>query len=141
MKRGGRLRPQSKKTAARERKASAVRRQWKKEAGACMVCDHGPTKVNPALPRFMSSLEAHEISNGSHRQKTIGEACCVLVACVYCNRYRLTDKKLWPEARQLALLQGKAPERYDLRKYLELTSPRAPNRITQSEVDAFKRTI
>lgn len=138
MKRSGPLRRQSKKTRAKERKATGSRQRWRKEAGCCMVCGYSPHRPNPYLPTFMSKLVCHEISNGPLRLKTIGEPSCVLVACRYCNEHWLTNKADFPEARQLAILQAKAPARYDLRRFIQLTSPQAPDRITQADVDSFR---
>lgn len=140
-KRGGPLKQQSKKTARRERQAGKVRRQWKKDAKCCMVCGHSPENPRPGMDPELSRLVGHEISNGPLRKASLDLPFCVIVACVFCNQYELMYKTNWPEARQLCLLMIRCPERYDLKAYLHHTNPRAPNRITQAEVDEYRSTI
>jgi hypothetical protein len=141
LKRGGPLRKRSKKTATRERKAADVRRRWKNQAGCCMVCGHSSHHPWADKPLALSKLVCHEISNGPLRQESLDKPFCIIVACAFCNQHELMYKSVWPEARQLCLLMIKAPERYNLVKYLEHTNSRAPNRITQSEVDEWRETI
>jgi hypothetical protein len=43
----------------------------------------------------------------------------------------------WPLARQLAVIKAKAPDRYDLKRVLELRNPRAMNFVTEDEVDGW----
>ncbi len=57
-----------------------------------------------------------------------------LVLCWFCNGSEVTDKKKWPEVRQLALLLTQFSLHFDLRAYLLLTNSNAPNRITVAEV-------
>jgi len=52
----------------------------------------------------------------------------------------VTNKKDWPEARQLAVLKAKRPDRYDLAAFNTLANPRAPNRLLESEVDAWSQS-
>ncbi|HDY64795.1 MAG TPA: hypothetical protein ENH84_01005 [Phycisphaerae bacterium] len=85
----------------------------------------------------LSQLCCHEIACGTHRQKALDKPYALLVLCWWCNGYVVTDKGAWPEARQLALLKRRSPEDYDLVAYNLLVNPRAPNRITEKEVDAY----
>lgn len=86
------------------------------------------------------ALAIHEIANGPLRSKALDKEYAVLVVCLNPNFQRQEDchreVQEWSEARQLALLYLRRSASYDLKAYLELTNPRAPNRITQSEVDA-----
>ena len=129
LKRGGRLRQQSTKTARIEREAAKVRREWKAEAGCCMACG------------YRLRLVGHEISNGPLRRQSLDKPFCVLIICRRCNEGPFMDKSIWPEARQLCLLMVRARERYDLAAYLNHTNPRAPIRITQADVDAYRESV
>lgn len=142
LKRGGPLKARSRKTATRERKAAGVRRHWVNQAGQrCMLCGHSARDPNPQYPQALAKVVCHEISNGPLRQASLDLPFCVLVVCRACNEIELMNKAKWPEARQLAALKVKCPERYNLTAYLDHTNPRAPNRITPSEVDAYLETI
>ena len=137
------LRPRSKKTSARERAAAGVRRSWVNATGRiCMICGHGPFNPNPKYPPSLSKVVCHEIANGyGRRLRALDQPCAVLCLCRACNEIEVVDKSKWPEQRQLAVLLARAPERYDLPAFIQLTSPAAPNRITQDEVDAYMETI
>lgn len=137
IKRSKGLRKQSKKTASNERAAAGVRRSLVAEAGECMICAHSSKNPNPRLPIALSKLVAHEISNGPLRQKSLDKPFAILVICRYCNQYEVMDKARWPEARQLALLKLRSPDNYDLQAYLRHTNPRAMQRITPDEIEAF----
>lgn len=100
-----------------------------------MVCGHSPEHPWPRLPSECSVLACHEIARGPLRDKALDKPFAILVACWACNSGPLNDKREWPEARQLAVLQREAPEDYDLVAYNRLVCERAPNRITQEEVD------
>lgn len=79
----------------------------------------------------------HEIANGIHRDAALDKPFACLVLCWWCNGHEVTDKGRWPQARQLAVLQAKSPRHYDLTAFNLLINPRAPQRITQGEVDVF----
>ena len=79
----------------------------------------------------------HEIANGQHREKALDKAYATLVLCWYCNGEVVTDKKAWPQARQLARLLTIDPASYDLPAFNLLVAVRATNRITQPEVLAY----
>jgi hypothetical protein len=82
----------------------------------------------------MASLAVHEIADGTHRQKALDKPFAVLVLCWECNSGSFKDRREWSEAKQLALLARCRPKDFNLQAYLELTSPRAMQRITISEV-------
>ncbi len=88
----------------------------------------------------MSTLVVHEIANGPNRQAALDKPFACLVLCWWCNGHVVTDKSQWPESRQLATLRRCIPENYDLVAYNALVNPRAPLRITQDEVDAWRET-
>jgi len=108
-------------------------RQFRKdlvdESGYCMSC---------LTPAVHARLDCHEILNGALRDKTLDEPCSLLVLCWDCNSNKMTDKKLWPVARQLALLQEWSPDAYDLVRFNWLRNPDAPNFVTQEEVDVHR---
>lgn len=100
-----------------------------------MICGRRPNTG------FLSDLCVHEIYCGVGRQKSLDKPYATLVLCFRCNQYEVTDKAKWPEARQLCLLQMCMPNAYDLAEYNGLVNPRAPDRITRDEVDAWKSSI
>lgn len=80
-----------------------------------------------------SDLDVHEICRGVHRQKALDKRFALLVVCRRSHE-ELGSARKWPEARQLAVLAQSRLYDFDLESYLELTNPRAPNRITLEEV-------
>lgn len=131
MKRGGRLKPMSKKRRKREDEAKPVRDQLKAEVGRCEVC---------LKPRDVDYLAGHEIANSGLRQKSLDKRFGVLVVCRQPDFANQTDchrtVQNEPEARQLARLYLCRQSDYDLTAFNAMVNPRAPNRITQDEVDA-----
>lgn len=103
-----------------------------------MICGASLARPRRDKPLECSQLCCHEIACGPHRQKALDKPYAILVLCWLCNM-EVTDKGKWPEARQLAVLREKRPERYDLTAYNNLVNPDAPRRITQDEVDDFTR--
>lgn len=104
-----------------------------------MICGHSPRKPWRNRPRECSELCVHEILNGPLRQQSLDKQFACLVLCWHCNGM-VTNKKDWPEARQLAVLKAKRPDRYDLAAFNTLANPRAPNRLLESEVDAWSQS-
>ncbi len=100
-----------------------------------MICGHSPARPWRDKPRECSQLCVHEIACGVHRQRALDQPYACLVTCWWCNGHVVIDKRQWPEARQLAVLLVKSPADYDLAAYNRLVNPRAPNRITQTDVD------
>jgi hypothetical protein len=120
------VRRRSKECAQRARAAKPIRDGLRERVGRCELCG----KRN-------RPLACHEISRGPLRQKSLDRVECILVVCPACHEL-LGDKARWPEARQLAVLRKSRPGDYDLVAYNELVNPRAPNRITQAEVEEWK---
>ena len=110
--------------------------------GMCVACGHGSR--NPWLdkPRALSKVAMHEISNGyGRRERSLDQPFCLLPLCQWCNQYQFTDRRIWPEARQLCLLMRTNPDAYNLTAYLKHTNSNAMERITQAEVDAYLPSI
>ncbi len=101
-----------------------------------MICGKSPQRPHGDKPLDCSNLCVHEIANGPLRRKALDKPYATLVLCWWCNGL-VTNKGVWPEARQLAVLLTEATKDYDLVAYNRLVNERAPNRITQEEVDAF----
>ncbi len=129
------LRRESPKRVRRNREARPTRDALKAKHTACMICGHSPENPWRDKPADYSRLVVHEVANGVDRDKALDKPYACLVLCSYCNLYEVVNKAKWPEARQLAVLLAKAPEDYDLEAYNALVNPRAPNRITQKEVN------
>ena len=132
------LRKTSSKSRATAEAARPVREWLLARFDRCMICGHSGRFPHPGKPPECSRLSVHEIANGQNRQKSLNQPYALLVLCWYCNEAVVTDKSLWPQARQLAKLQEKNPEDYDLKAFNYLVNPRAPNRITQVEVDHWR---
>lgn len=81
-------------------------------------------------------FDVHEICRGVHRSKALDKRFALLVVSRLAHD-ELGSAAKWPEARQLAVLAERRLFDFDLKAYLELTSPRAPNRITLEEVLQF----
>lgn len=127
-------------TKARKRaaKSSGLRRKLVNESGECMACGHSSRNPIPGMPLQMSKLACHEIYRGSSgRQLSLDKKFALLVLCWRCNSIEFDDLVKWPQARQLCLLQVRRPDLYNLAKFNHLVNPRAPERITQAEVDAW----
>lgn len=116
------MRKVSKKRAALMRKVGPWRKALIERVKKCEVCGK---KFN---------LCVHEIANGPNRAKALDKPYAVLVACSDCNCHKLTDKSVWPEARQLSILFKSRPEDFDLMAYNNLINPNAPDRITIGDV-------
>lgn len=134
------LRRQSAKHRQRADECRDIRRELVLSVGRCEMCGHDPT--NHKAGAIAWRLDAHEIANGPNRQKALDKPFALLVLCWLCNSEEATNKTVWPEARQLALLKTKRPWDYNLADYNALVNPRAPNGITAAEVDAeVERTL
>lgn len=121
------MRKMSKKTRARFLEAKPVRDSLRESVGRCEVCDRAYF-TGSVVP-----LDVHEICRGVHRQKALDKPFALLVVCRWCHEH-LGSAKLWSEEKQLALLAERRLQDWDLEAYLQLTSPRAPRRITMEEV-------
>lgn len=83
----------------------------------------------------MNRLCVHEIANGPLRSIAQDKPFACLVLCWHCNSQMV--KGVWPESRQLAVLKVRDQQSYDLVAYNRLVNERAPDRITQAEVDEW----
>lgn len=116
------MRRVSDKTRKRNQEARPIREALRSEVQRC--------EISGAVGPF----DVHEICRGSHRNKALDKRFALLVVCRLSHE-ALGSAKVWPEARQLAVLAERRLFDFDLKAYLELTSPRAPNRITLEEVE------
>jgi len=128
-----RLRYESKKTTDRKAECQDFRAALVAEVGHCEMCGHDPRKTRPGMIAW--ELCCHEIANGANRQKCLDKRFGLLVLCWPCNSEEATNKAIWPEARQLALLKRSRPKDYNLPMYMREFHPRAPFAITEEEVD------
>jgi|LakMenEpi03Aug12_release.lakeMendotaPanAssembly.Ray.scaffolds.fasta_scaffold01111_32 excisionase family DNA binding protein len=116
------MKKMSDKARKRYQEAKPVRDALRAEVGRCEIT--GATGV---------PLDVHEICRGVNRSKALDKRFALLVVCRLAHE-ELGSASKWPEARQLAWLAERRLYDFDLKAYLELTSPRAPNRITLEEV-------
>lgn len=131
------MRRYSPKRRQRNDAARSVREGLIAAHAKCMICGRSPKRPHRDKPHECSQLCVHEIANGPNRCKALDKPYACLVLCWWCNGAVVTDKGVWPESRQLALLRRCTPGNFDLAAYNQLINPRAPNRITLAEVDAF----
>lgn len=126
----------SKKRAALMKDAGPWRYSFKEEVGRCEVC---LKRREPIM------LAVHEIARGQLRQKCLMARFGVLVVCAEPNWRTGVDCHAsiqnWKEPKQLALLYLVRAIDYDLEAYNALVNPRAPNRITQDEVNVFIESL
>lgn len=116
------MRRVSEKRQALMRKVKPIRDSLRAEAGRCEICGYAH-----------GGLDLHEIARGPCRAICLDKRFALLVVCRRCHE-DLGSAREWPQARQLAIIAERRLFDYDLKSYLELTSPRAPNRITLREV-------
>lgn len=114
----------SDKARKRYHEAKPVREALRSEVGRC--------EISGAVGPF----DVHEICRGVNRSKALDKRFALLVVCRLAHE-DLGSASKWPEARQLAVLAERRLFDFDLKAYLELTSPRAPNRITLQEVQKY----
>lgn len=124
----------------RAAEAKPIRQALIAKHGSCMICGAGPRSTNGRMAS-QNQLCCHEVLNGGLRQKTLDEPCSLLVLCWHCNQNEVEDKGAWPHARQLAVLQEKSPEDYDLERFCFLRNAAAPRYIEQHEVDFWREQM
>lgn len=110
------------KARKRNNEAKPIREALRSEVQRC--------EISGAVGPF----DVHEICRGVNRSKALDKRFALLVVSRLSHE-ALGSAKAWPEARQLAVLAERRLFDFDLKAYLELTSPRAPNRITLEEVE------
>lgn len=76
----------------------------------------------------------------SHAPESRDHGCNYFVVCSVCHQ---CDLDTMPHAKQLAYKQKWDPRHYDLEAWLRLRDPelKAPERVTQAEVDEFLRRM
>lgn len=131
------MRRVSKKRQALMKDATPMRRSLIDQVGKCEICGASPRHRRRGVPRELDQLCCHEIANGPLRAKAIDKPFAILVLCWYCNGHVVTNKAAWPEPRQLSVLRRSRPADYDLLAYNQLVNERAPNRITEADVDSY----
>lgn len=117
------MRPVSKKRQALMREVKPIRDALRSEVAQCEIC--GTQR---------GVLDVHEIGRGPCRAICLGERCALLIVCRSCHSEKLSQPAEWTEARQLALLAKRRPRDFNLTRFLEITSPRAPSRIEIHEI-------
>lgn len=126
-----------KRTSERFRRRAANAREFRLnlvvECGRCEICGAIPGQSRFGRPKELSDLSVHEIANGSDRQKALDKRYACLVVCWHCNSNVLTDKRLWPQARQLYYLKRHRPRDYNLKAFNSLVGF-GPDRITEDDV-------
>lgn len=82
----------------------------------------------------------HEIERRSHAPWRWADVCNYLFVCEECHQGELATM---PHARQLAIKQMEDEENYNLKDWLRVRDPdlKAPERVTQEEVNEFCRLI
>jgi len=103
-----------------------IRDELRDEVGHCELC---------GISRGI--VDIHEIGRGVYREACLGERCALLVVCRTCHDEKLAFASEWPEAKQLAALARSRPYDFNLTRFLEITTPKAPKRIEIHEVLAW----
>lgn len=111
------------------------RHQFLLEYGRCMVCGDGWRFAD----YFPKVLDPHEIARGPARRKAVDCPAAWLVLCRQ-HHEEMGDYSVWPVVAQLALKRLRDPEHYD-RQAVNLLRGRAPEAITDAEVDAAEKQV
>jgi len=108
------------------------RRNWAVDFDRCWIC--GATEYQ-GFP-----LETHEMERRSQAPTRCMNVCNYFRTCKKCH---MDDLAAMPHAKQLAYKQMKDPDNYNLMDWLRLKDLdlRAPNRVTQEEVDEWIQTL
>ena len=116
----------------KKKKTSDQRRNWATEHPACWMCGKESYRGFP--------LETHEIERKSQAPSRWASPVNYFRTCKKCH---MDDLAAMPHARQLAYKQRHDKENYNLDKWLRLRDPelKAPDRITQGEVDEWTRKL
>jgi hypothetical protein len=115
------------------RQSAAVSREWAAEQEpVCMVCGERFAQWPPA--------SVHHIERRAHAPGRYAHRCNLLAACDACHDGALATMG---HAKQLAYKLAHDPANYDLAAWLRLRDPelRAPNRVTQDEVDRYAEMV
>ena len=131
------MKRQSDKTAALRIREKALKEALIEEIGHCEICGHNPSAPRKWKRGVCWALHKHEIARGQFRAAAADKRCAVLLVCFMCHQEKLSNRKEWPEARQLAALKLSRPSEYDLAAYRQLKYPNAPEAITEAEVEKW----
>lgn len=114
------------------KKTSDQRRNWSMEHHACWICRKKSYRGFP--------LETHEIERKSQAPSRWASLANYFRTCKKCH---MDDLAAMPHARQLAYKQEHDKENYNLDQWLRLRDPelKAPDRVTQGEVDEWTRKL
>ncbi len=124
---------QKQRKAAKDKAERELRAHLKATVGHCELCGHDPERAH--LRGGVSwSMEMHHIIRGMRPN----ELCAVLWVCWRCHSERLHGREKYTEARQLAVLLASRPDDFSLKLYNLLKNPKAPDRITESEVNQWR---
>ena len=83
----------------------------------------------------------HEISRGSQRLTARLEPSCSVVVCQECHATLHELPKRIQVLIGLAILRRSRPEDYDLRRFIEIECPHAPNRYQQRDIDLWTERL
>ena len=120
------MRQVSKKRRELIKQVKPIRDGLRDEVGHCEIC---------GIARGI--LDVHEIGRGVYREACLGERCALLVVCRTCHDEKLSYASEWPEARQLSVLARSRASDFNLTRFLEITTPKAPKRIEIHEILAW----
>ena len=87
------------------------------------------------------NVAVHEIARGMNRNAALSEPSCWLPLCGPCNCGPFHNRAIWPDAKQMALKYLRDNVNYDLVRFNYIVNPRAPNRVTQDEVDFYVKEL
>jgi hypothetical protein len=121
--------------------ASKVSTALIRELGYCEACGHSPRNPWRDKPVQCSVLTPQEIGRGKYRKDCQGKRFAILCACWFCNTEELTKASIWPVERQLCLLKHSRPQDFDLKAFVSLLRPHAPNWITEADVSHWDEEI
>lgn len=132
------MRPVSPKRQKINQEAAAFRKALVEQVNICEICRE---LHRCRFPYELRQLCVHEIANGPDRHKALDKPYATLVLCWHCNGSEVTNKKIWPQPRQLAVLAMSRPAHYDLHAFNFLVNPSAPNRIAAEEVAEYMSDV
>lgn len=112
-----------------------ARHQFLLDHWRCMVCGDAWRFAD----YFPKVLDPHEIARGPARRKAVDSPAAWLVVCRQ-HHDEMGDYSVWPVVAQLALKRLRDPGNYD-RQAVNLLRGRAPEAITDAEVDAAEKQV
>lgn len=122
------LKPVSSKRAARNRKASKVRKSFCEEIGSCEICG-----------KRTLDLLAHEIPRGD-RANAYTERAVMLCLCWWCHEEVHKSPAAWTKVRQLAVLKTSRPGDFSIERYNRLATASVSEDAVDYLVNQMRRT-